>query len=102
MGGLGCKEACSELMPTLFRGTCSTTMKKCPLVLLGEIVENNDCGFKTHPTDAKTVADAVVKLADNPGLCVRCATNARQLAEEEFAREKQAAKLEAALFAVTQ
>ena len=63
---------------------------------LGETVEKHDCGFMTHPTDALTLADAIVRLADDCDLCERLSTNSRRLAEQEFAREKQAAKLEAA------
>lgn len=62
---------------------------------LGDTVERNGCGTQTHPTNATTLADAIEKLADDREFRARCATNARRLAEEEFAREKQAAKLEA-------
>ena len=62
---------------------------------LGQTVEENECGYMTHPTDADTLADAVERLEADRDLCARFSTNSRRLAEDVFAREKQAAKLEA-------
>ena len=62
---------------------------------LGDTVENNRCGMQTDPGNAVTLADALEKLADDHSLRRKCAENSRRLAEEEFARDKQTAKLEA-------
>lgn len=62
---------------------------------LGDTVENNNCGIQTDPEDAEKLADALEKLADDYSFRRKCAENSRRLAEEEFARDKQTAKLEA-------
>lgn len=61
---------------------------------LGEAVMNNHCGFQTDPADSSTLCDALEKLADNPEMRKTCGENARYLAETEFAREIQGARLE--------
>lgn len=61
---------------------------------LGETVEKNECGLMTHPTDATSFVDAILKLADDRQLCAQFSKNSRKIAEEVFARDKQAAKLE--------
>lgn len=62
---------------------------------LGQTVEDNECGYMTHPTDANTLVDAVERLEADRDLCARVSKNSRRLAEDVFARDKQAAKLEA-------
>ncbi len=62
---------------------------------LGSTVEENKCGIQTEPTDPLSLADALVRLADNESLCRCFAENSRCLAKNVFARDKQAAKLEA-------
>lgn len=68
---------------------------------LGQTVEENECGLMTHPTDAGTLVDAVERLEADRDLCVRFSKNSRRLAEDVFAREKQAGKLETVFMRLT-
>ena len=61
---------------------------------LGEVVEENGCGYMTHPTNATTLADAIERLQADPEQAAVFARNARRVAEDVFARDIQAAKLE--------
>lgn len=62
---------------------------------LGDTVTRNECGIQTDPGNPGSLADALVAMADDAAFRERCGENSRQLAENVFAREKQAAKLEA-------
>ncbi len=62
---------------------------------LGDTVEQNKCGIQIDPANPASLADALEAMADDQAFCRRCAMNSRRLAEDVFAREKQAAKLEA-------
>jgi len=61
---------------------------------LGDTVRNGACGLQTDPANPLTLANALENLADDSEFRDLCGKNARRLAEDEFAREKQAAKLE--------
>jgi len=63
---------------------------------LSEVVTEHVCGLLSDPRDPRTLCDALEKLADDHELREALGRNARRLAETEFAREKQAAKLEKA------
>lgn len=67
---------------------------------LGEIVENNNCGRCLDPCRAETLAEALEELAASPELCREMGSNARALAEREFARGKLADHLERVLLEV--
>ena len=69
---------------------------------LKELVESNNVGRMTSPTDPTELADALIELASNPALCSKLGTNARQLAENEFSREKLAIRMEQALLDLAQ
>lgn len=60
---------------------------------LGETIENNECGFSVDSQQPVALADALVKLADDPELRAKFGANSRALAEREFSREKLAVKL---------
>jgi glycosyltransferase involved in cell wall biosynthesis len=62
-----------------------------------DLVEENEAGVYVRPGDGADLADAVVRLRDDPALVERLGRNARTLAEREFAREKLARRLESVL-----
>ncbi|MEZ4656452.1 MAG: glycosyltransferase family 4 protein [Caldilineaceae bacterium] len=59
-----------------------------------ELVEENRAGVFVQPDNPVDFADKIIFLRDNPALCAEYGRNARQLAEEKFARHKLAAQLE--------
>ena len=69
---------------------------------LGETVERNECGIRVDPVRPETLADTLVKLANEPNLCKRMGANARALAEREFDRNRLAAQFEEVLVGATQ
>lgn len=58
-----------------------------------DLVESNDCGVYVPPNDGEAMAEAIVRLADDPEAVVRMGRNARALAEAQFDRDDQARKL---------
>jgi glycosyltransferase involved in cell wall biosynthesis len=59
---------------------------------LQELVERNEAGVYARHGDPGALADQVLRLRDDPELVRRLGHNARRLAEEEFDREKLAAR----------
>lgn len=59
-----------------------------------ELVEENRAGVFVQPDNPKDFADKLIYLRDNPALCAEFGRNARQLAEDKFARHKLADQLE--------
>ena len=64
---------------------------------LRELVEENDAGVYARPGDAGALADAVLRLRDDPEGVARMGGNARRLAEERFARDDLAGQVLAVL-----
>ena len=62
-----------------------------------DLVEDNEAGLYARPGDGADLADQVLRLSGDPALVERMGSNARRLAETEFAREKLALKLESVL-----
>lgn len=60
---------------------------------LRELVEDHEAGVYVRPSDPADLADKVVELRDNPELVERYGRNARRLAEEQFDRDKLAARV---------
>jgi glycosyltransferase involved in cell wall biosynthesis len=61
---------------------------------LQSLVEQHNAGVFVQPDNPVDFADKLIFLRDNPELCAEYGRNARQLAEDEFARRKLAEKLE--------
>ena len=55
---------------------------------LADLITKNQCGAVVPLEDPKAFADALCQLADNPELRKKYGENARQLAEQEFSRQK--------------
>lgn len=51
---------------------------------LGALVTRENCGVAVRPGDSQAVADAIVRLADDPALRALQGRNARRLFEREF------------------
>lgn len=64
---------------------------------LGETIAENGCGRALSADKPVELADAVTELVNNPALTAEMGKNSRRLAENEFAREKLAEKLESIL-----
>ncbi len=69
---------------------------------LGEMIENNHCGRRLDPLRPDMLAKALEELAANPKLCREMGSNARAMAEREFARSELADRLETILLNVVQ
>jgi glycosyltransferase involved in cell wall biosynthesis len=69
---------------------------------LGEMIENNHCGRHLDPLRPDMLAEALEELAANPELCREMGSNARSMAEREFARNELADRLENILLNVVQ
>lgn len=69
---------------------------------LGETIEKNHCGWYVDPTRPESLADALVKLSQNPVLCRQMGQNARALAERQFDRAVLANQLEEVLLNAAQ
>jgi glycosyltransferase involved in cell wall biosynthesis len=65
-----------------------------------QLVEEHEVGIYIPVGDGRALAEAVVRLADDPGLRLRMSRNARALAEREFARDILAERLITVLEAV--
>lgn len=61
---------------------------------LTETIESNDCGKGIDPQDPQQLAGTLEALEADRGRCAEMGTNARALAEREFARETLAGRLE--------
>ena len=64
---------------------------------LGDLVEHNHCGRRLDPRRPDMLADALKELAADAELCREMGSNARALAERDFARSKLADGLEKVL-----
>lgn len=62
-----------------------------------DIVEREECGLFVPPGDARALAEAVTRLADDPERAQRMGQNARRVAEERFDRDRMAMRLEEVL-----
>lgn len=62
-----------------------------------ELVESNEAGVFVRPGDPADLADALVRLRDDPGAVRHYGENARRLAEREFDRELLADRLHGVL-----
>ncbi|HQI26851.1 MAG TPA: glycosyltransferase family 4 protein, partial [Sedimentisphaerales bacterium] len=69
---------------------------------LGETIEKNHCGLYLDPTRPESLANALVKLSQNPVLCRQMGQNARALAERQFDRAVLANQLEEVLLNAAQ
>lgn len=58
-----------------------------------ELVEQNEVGVAVPAEDGLAMADAIARLADDPGRAARMGVNARRLAEQRFGREELAAQV---------
>ena len=70
---------------------------QCPVVLgvegeAAELLAEAQAGIAIVPEDARGLADAVRKLADDPALAARYGQNGRQFVTEQFDRAKLAAR----------
>ena len=59
---------------------------------IANLGRENSCGIAIAPNDRKSFADALCRLADNPGLREEMGRNARTLAENAFSRRAMAGK----------
>jgi Glycosyltransferase len=55
---------------------------------LADLIGEHRCGIAVPPRDPEAFADALCKLADDPGLDRECGQNARRLAENMFSRDR--------------
>jgi len=69
---------------------------------LGETVEKNRCGLCLDPGRPEALAEALVKLSQQPDLCRQMGQNARALAERQFDRVALASQLEEVLLNTAQ
>ena len=58
---------------------------------LADLIGVNACGVAVQPDDPEALADALVRLATDPGRCQEMGRRARLLAEREFDRDQLAA-----------
>lgn len=61
---------------------------------LSELVEDNRCGQFVDPTRPKSLADALISLADAPEMAAAMGRRSRSLAEREFSRDNLADRFE--------
>ncbi len=54
---------------------------------LADMINENKCGVAVEPEKPELFADAIERLANNPGLRKECGENGRALAEKVFARD---------------
>jgi glycosyltransferase involved in cell wall biosynthesis len=71
----------SKLFPALSCGV--------PVIFSGcgeaaELIEHNECGLAVPPEDSAALAQAMMKLADDPALRQQMGKNGRLLAEREY------------------
>ena len=52
-----------------------------------EIVTNADCCVPIEPENAQALADAIVKLKNDPTECKRLGNNGRKAVEEKYSRD---------------
>ena len=64
---------------------------------IAELIHENHCGRTTAPKDPQGLADALTEIANDPHVRAEYGKNARRLAEDKYARERLAIKLERAL-----
>ena len=64
---------------------------------LADLIAEYSCGLAVDPGDPTELANAIEELADNPDSSAKMAANARQLAEERFARSDLSAQFVATL-----
>jgi glycosyltransferase involved in cell wall biosynthesis len=64
---------------------------------IGRLFEREQCGITVMPGDIQAMADAVVKLADDPNLRERLGANARRIARDMFDRTLLAEKMRTVL-----
>ncbi len=64
---------------------------------IAELIRHNDCGRVTDPKAPASLADVLEELANDANLCRTLGKNARQLAENDYSRDKLAKRLEGAL-----
>ena len=55
---------------------------------LADLIGEHRCGIAVPPRDPEAFADALCKLADDPGLRREYGLNARRLAEKMFSRDR--------------
>ena len=70
---------------------------------LGEaerIVRESKGGLLAVPNDSADFADKIMKLLENPKLCVQLGRNARKAAEEKFSWQIASKKLEQVYFSI--
>jgi len=58
-----------------------------------ELVEEHAAGVYVPTGDGQAMAEAIMRLADDPALCAKMGRNARRLAEDRFGRDAQAGHL---------
>jgi len=58
--------------------------------VIREVVEKAGCGIPIPPGDARALAQAAVKLADNPELAAKMGAAGRRAVEKDYPREKYA------------
>ncbi len=61
------------------------------------LLATSDCGLTVPARDPEALADAIVRLVDDPGLRGRLAVNAARVARAQFARDSLADRMHAAL-----
>lgn len=65
------------------------------------LVEESGAGVYVEPEDAVALADAIVRIADDPDAAARMGAAARVVAERDFSRDEQADRLIAVLQSVS-
>jgi len=79
----------------------------CPLILsiqgeAQQVLERADAGLFVEPENAGQMAQAILRLKDDPALLRRYRDNGRRFVEEGYSRQRLAARLEGLLLAVVE
>jgi glycosyltransferase involved in cell wall biosynthesis len=97
---LGCGLMLLANIPAFYRGTSPNKFfdyisSGIPVVTnypgwISEIIVKEEAGVTTPPDNPSRLAEAIVRLCDNPDLCAKMGAAGRILAENVFARDKNA------------
>ena len=85
------------VMPSKFYGILASGTPSVAVVdpetELSELINKHEVGFTCVPGDAQSLAERIRELADNAELKDRLGNNSRRLAESEFSRSRQTARM---------
>ncbi len=97
------------VMPSYFEGQSVSILEamanECGIVAsdtggIPDMIEDGETGLLVPPGDADALADGILRLLEEPGLCRKLGENARKKAEAEFSMEKNIERLLAVYGAV--